>query len=246
MEATRNSPETLVMNEVVEKTTVRPKVRIHKYTGKENHMISLVEASILTRTYRESVDREKVKGNYFGRNIFESILSQDGCVGIRSYFAAFDDGSQTLVHVGTDENGNDMLRGIIADGGWPCPPFCANDNILNADLADRLIPVRKNRFVFTGEEKHSMTLAEAVNDVGNYRREKGENAVKGMYFSSDLYERILSQDGCVGIRFYYGEEAEMPTLVLVGVDSKGNDLVRGITGDGGWPCPPFCAPDSPL
>lgn len=245
METTTKTLETLTTTDVAERPTVRAKVRIHKYTGKENHMISLVEASILTRTYREAVERGTIKGNFFGRKIFERILSQDGCVGIRSYFASYDDGSPTMVHVGVDDTGNDMIYGILGDGGFPCPPLCGQDNILNADLGDRLIPVRKNDHMFSGEENHGITIAEARNDVGNYRRDKGANAVKGMYFSRDLYERILAQDGCVGIRFYYGQEAETPTLVLVGADSKGNDLV-GITGDGGFPCPPLCGNDTAL
>ncbi|MBI4429906.1 MAG: hypothetical protein HY562_12405 [Ignavibacteriales bacterium] len=244
METTNITVDALT-NDVAEKPTVRAKVRIHKYTGKENHMISLVEASILTRTYRESEERGAVKGNFFGRYIFERILAQDGCVGIRSYFAAYDDGSPTLVHVGIDENGNDMIYGVLGDGGFPCPPFCGQDNILNADLGDRLIPVRKNNDMFSGLENHGITIAEAKNDVSNHRKEKDSNAIKGIYFSRDLYKKILAQDGCVGIRFYYAEEGELPTFVLVGADSKGNDLL-GITGDGGFPCPPFCGGDSAL
>ena len=61
METTNKTLQTLTMTEVAETPTVRPRVRIHKFTGKENHFISLVEASVLTQKYRENVGRGAVK-----------------------------------------------------------------------------------------------------------------------------------------------------------------------------------------
>ena len=46
---------------------------------------------------------------------------------------------------------------------------------------------------------------------------------------------------------YYAEEADgKPTLVLVGVDALDNDLYQGVIGEDHYPCPPFCAGDSPF
>jgi hypothetical protein len=75
---------------------------------------------------------------YLGRNIIEKILAQPGCVGMRFYYGINTEGQKTLVYVGMDANGNDIIRqtmvtengvmmseeGITADliglgGGWP-------------------------------------------------------------------------------------------------------------------------------
>lgn len=246
MEATINTPQTLVTTEVEERQP-RPRVRIHRFTGKETHFISLVEASMLTKKYRDNAERGTVKGGFFGRNIYDKILAQEGCMGVRNYFAAYNDGTPTLVLVGVDENGNDMLQGWLGEDIIPCPPFCGHDNLLNSDLADRLVPVRKNGVLFTGNENHSITLAEALNFVENYRKDKPAQTIKGGYFGRDLYENLLSQEGCVGIRCYFAENIDgSPTIVMVGVNAKGDDIVNGIIGEDIIPCPPFCGHDSVL
>jgi len=247
MEATTKDLQTFTTTEVEERQPVRPRVRVHKFTGKENHLISLVEAGALTKAYRESVTRGIVKGGFFGRNIYDRILSQEGCVGVRNYFAAYNDGTPTLVLVGVDEKGNDIVEGLLGEDVLPCPPFCGHDNFLNSDLEDRLIPVRKNGYAFTGDENHSITLAEALNFVENFRKDKGADAIKGGYFSREIYEKILAQEGCVGIRCYFAENPDgSPTIVMVGSDSKGDDLVNGVIGEDVLPCPPFCGHDTPF
>ena len=247
MEATTKTLQTLTTTEVTEKPTVRPKVRIHKFTGKENHFISLVEASVLTMKYRQKAGRGTVKGGFFGRNIYDKILGQEGCMGVRNYFAQYNDGTPTLVMVGADQFGNDMIHGVLGEDLIPCPPFCGHDNLLNSDLEDRLVPVRKNGLAFTGEENHSITLAEALNFVENYRKDKEANAIKGGFFGRELYEKILGQEGCVGIRCYFAENLDgTPTIVMVGVNAKGDDMVNGIVGEDLIPCPPFCGHDNVL
>jgi len=247
MEATTKDLQTFTTTEVADVQTVRPKVRVHKFTGKENHLISLVEAGTLTKAYREGVARGTVKGGFFGRNIYDKILSQLGCVGVRNYFAAYNDGTPTLVLVGVDERGNDIVEGLLGEDILPCPPFCGHDNFLNSDLEDRLIPVRRNGYLFTGDENHSITLAEALNFVENFRKEKSPDEIKGGYFSHEIYEKILTQEGCVGIRCYFAENLDgSPTIAMVGVNSKGDDLVNGVIGEDILPCPPFCGHDTPF
>ena len=247
MEATTKDLQTLTTTEVEESQPVRQRVRIHKFTGRENHFISLVEASVLTMKYRQKAGRGTVKGGFFGRNIYDKILGQEGCMGVRNYFAQYNDGTPTLMLVGVDEAGNDMIRGWLGEDIMPCPPFCGHDNLLNSDLEDRLVPVRKNGYVFTGDENHSITLAEALNFVENYRRSRDDKAIKGGYFSREIYEKLLTQDGCVGIRCYFAENRdETPTIVMVGVNAKGDDMVTGIVGEDIMPCPPFCGHDVAL
>lgn len=82
-----------------------------------------------------------VTSYYVGRNILEQIMAQPGCVGIKFYNAYNEVGQKTLVYIGVNAEGNDMLnvtaidvdgqlsqkKGIVADrirlpggddGGW--------------------------------------------------------------------------------------------------------------------------------
>jgi len=238
METTNNTLQTLT--EVVEKQTVRPRVRVYRFTGKENHLTSLAEGSAMTREYRESAGREAMKGGYFARNIFEKILAQEGCVGIRNYFAEHNDGTPAVVLVGVDENGNDLSRGWL---GEDMLPFTGSTNILNSDLGDLLVPTTIRGEIFNGKENHVITLAEAKNFVQNYRKNLADGDVKGVYYSRDIYERILAQDGCVGVRYYFAMSEGKRTIVLVGVDANGNDLIHGAIGNRGPWCPPWCGTD---
>ncbi len=225
----------------------RTMVRTHTFTGKEQHFISLVEASLLTRKYRTSAGRGAVKGGFFSCLIYERILGQKGCLGVRSYFAALNDGTPTLVLVGVDEAGNDMIRGVLGDDAFPCPPFHGSYNLLNSDLEHYLVPMINERVMFTGKENHSITLAEARHFVDNHRNGKDDDGIKGGYFSREIYEKILSQEGCVGIRNYFAENTDgTPTIVMVGVDTRGHDQINGVVADDMLLYPPFPGSDSAL
>lgn len=66
---------------------------------------------------------------YIGRNILDQVLAQPGCVGLRFYNAYNEAGVKTLVYVGVNAQGQDMLnittvnvtgeldmqKGIVAD-----------------------------------------------------------------------------------------------------------------------------------
>ena len=93
-------------------------------TGNENHVITLDEAVKFVQNYQTSPRIPSIKGGYFGRNIFDKILAQSGCVGVRYYYAQKDDGSPTLVLVGVDNMSNDMTGGILGEITVPCPPYC--------------------------------------------------------------------------------------------------------------------------
>lgn len=45
-----------------------------------------------------------------GKNILSQILSQPGCVGIRFYNALNEEGNKTLVYVGVNEHGEDIVE----------------------------------------------------------------------------------------------------------------------------------------
>lgn len=94
------------------------------YTGKENHVISLEKAQKLTETFQLAAKPGEMMAAYLGRNIFQKILDQEECVGIRIYNAISEKGTPTFVIVGVDGNGNDMIGGPVGDETLPCPPWC--------------------------------------------------------------------------------------------------------------------------
>ena len=102
------------------------------FTGLEDHTISLEEAGELTRNYRMDAGKGAIKGGFFGRAAIEQVLSQEGAVGIRYYYAKENNGRPVMIMVGVDEFGKDMVNGFIAERSIPCPPFCGGLNPLNS------------------------------------------------------------------------------------------------------------------
>ncbi len=56
---------------------------------------------------------EGVTSYVIGRNIIDEILAQQGCVGIRFYNALNENNQKTLVYVGIDANGKDIVKKVI-------------------------------------------------------------------------------------------------------------------------------------
>ncbi|MGB2868423.1 MAG: hypothetical protein WBD36_08230 [Bacteroidota bacterium] len=121
------------VNRLNSDVTVEPTAEERKpiFTGMENHFVTLAEASRLTRNYRDTAPPGSAKGGYFGGNIFRKILAQPRSVGLRIYFAEHDNGTPTLVLVGVDREGSDLVYGEIGQEIWLCPPWCAKPNPLN-------------------------------------------------------------------------------------------------------------------
>jgi hypothetical protein len=105
--------------------------RPQQLTGQENHSVTLDQAAKYIQNFKNFPKTPTIKGAYFGRNIFDKILSQPGCIGIRYYYAQKDDGTSTLVLVGVDGSGNDISVGILGEDSFPCPPFCGGPGLLN-------------------------------------------------------------------------------------------------------------------
>ena len=101
-------------------------------------------------------------------------------------------------------------------------------------------------YTFTGQEEHKITHDEAQAYIDRFRATTGNGDILGGYFGEGIFEDILDQEKAVGLRYYYGlNESGLPVLVLVGVDSKGNDITTGVWGQDSWLCPPFCPGESP-
>lgn len=63
-------------------------------------------------------------------------------------------------------------------------------------------------------------------------------------YGTNKIETILNQSGCVGIRIYNGYSNNERKLVIVGIDSSGNDMDSGNILDVGVICPPNCPASS--
>ena len=93
---------------------------------------------------------------------------------------------------------------------------------------------------------HDIGLTEARNMIGRHRR-ANPGCIGASAFTKVALDRVLLQEGCVGVRMYFGlNEDGTPSLILVGVDVFGNDLDDGELVERGFPCPPFCPTDSAL
>jgi hypothetical protein len=104
--------------------------RPQQYTGQENHLISIDQAAKYVQNFKNFPKAPTTRGGYFGRNIFEKILAQSGCVGIRYYYGLDDSGMPVLVLVGVNSGGNDLTNGPIGELSQPCPPYCPEPNQL--------------------------------------------------------------------------------------------------------------------
>jgi hypothetical protein len=95
------------------------------FDGTEGGEITLAEARSFTANYDVNLPAGTAEAHYFGRNIIERLLAQQGCVGIRMYYGKESDGRKNLVLVGVEASEDDMIDGIIADRSIVCPPICA-------------------------------------------------------------------------------------------------------------------------
>jgi len=73
-------------------------------------------ATNLIKSYQDKYP-ESFTGVTIGRNIIEQILAQPGCVGMRFYDAINEEGRTTLVYVGVDASGNDIMKKVVVEKG---------------------------------------------------------------------------------------------------------------------------------
>lgn len=92
-----------------------------------SHRISLTDATAQTKQRSGSV-----KGGFFHRKELDDLLAQPGCAGLRFYYGRKADQRDTIVLVGVDGDGNDLVQGVILEDHFDCPPWCGNANALNS------------------------------------------------------------------------------------------------------------------
>ena len=96
-----------------------------------NQEIALSEAISLTTAFR-SANPGANRAQVYYKPIIEKILNQPGCVGIREYNGLTGSGTSSIqsnVLVGIDENGNDMVDGVLGDRSIKS---VGNANVLNS------------------------------------------------------------------------------------------------------------------
>ena len=100
-----------------------------------DHRIPLAAAAAMTRRHRETRGAKGAAEGERGAMLFrapvEALLAQKGCEGLRIYYARDDKDVPTLVLVGVDKDGNDLVSGDVLEWVYPCPPFCGDPNALN-------------------------------------------------------------------------------------------------------------------
>jgi hypothetical protein len=94
-------------------------------------IISLEEGSTMTASFRSKFPDE-TKAVYYSADVYNDLLAQDGCVGIRIYNAIDEAGKMTNVLVGVDADGNDLYDLNIFDRGLRTPPLKLANNPLNS------------------------------------------------------------------------------------------------------------------
>lgn len=105
------------------------------FSGNEGQVITLAEGAELTARHRMKYPNGGL-GVAYGSELIQQLLDNPGCVGVRMYFAQESDGSQTVVLVGVDETGNDLLN-LIVENGIRCPNFCGDSNALNSSTKEK-------------------------------------------------------------------------------------------------------------
>jgi hypothetical protein len=102
------------------------------FNGNEGEFVTLNDASRWTANYRNTIEPGDTIAEFQGKEKLLELLNQEGCVGIRFYYAINDEGQKVLVLVGADSDENDMENGLLLDDGIPCPIICSKRNKLNS------------------------------------------------------------------------------------------------------------------
>lgn len=91
---------------------------------------------------------------------------------------------------------------------------------------------------------HDISLQAASEKTANFRNAHA-NLEKVFTLNKQALVQILSQEGCEELRWYLSvENTEQPNkinMVLVGVDSSGNDMTSGVLKNSTFGCPPNCS-----
>ncbi len=196
---------------------------IKKFTGKENHFVTLAEINEFIRNYRKTFGDNVAPGGFFDKNAVRSLIGQKHAVGMRYYYGYDNDGQLVLILTGTTADRQDLLDGEQV-------------------FVSTLNPAMSAEGVYRGETAdHQIALQAAAQLTAEYRAKKSSDQPKGGFFGKDAVHAILNQENCIGLRFYFGaNENGKRVLCLMGVDVVGKDMLNGILAEMSAWCPPLC------
>ena len=72
--------------------------------------ISLELGAKMIKNHHDNCEIGESKSYVIGRSIIDQILAQPGCVGLRIFDAINEEGNKTLVYVGIDSKGKNLLE----------------------------------------------------------------------------------------------------------------------------------------
>jgi hypothetical protein len=107
----------------------------YKLNGKEGDVIDYNVARKWVANYQKANPTGNM-AHFFGYEIIKELLAQEGCVGLRMYYAIDDAGERQIILVGVDEKGMDIKpgangrtkdEGSVADASYPCPTYCSGN-----------------------------------------------------------------------------------------------------------------------
>ncbi|MDO3643809.1 hypothetical protein [Mucilaginibacter sp. L3T2-6] len=85
--------------------------------------------------------------------------------------------------------------------------------------------------VLTGKEGGELDLEQAKTWIKNHQ-DRHPHEPHSHYFGKEILQKILNQEGCVGLRFHHGhsgalgEEGGSRHLVITGVTANGSDMMN--------------------
>ncbi len=117
----------------------------------QEHPISLEEAVAMTTAFREN-NQALLKPEFqdkatlpfsetFNREVFDDLLAQAGCEGIRFYYGLDTDSKVHLVAVGVNADNEDIIAAstaplpadsLLFENGIRCPTECPPASVLNS------------------------------------------------------------------------------------------------------------------
>lgn len=111
-----------------------------EFKGMEGDPLDIATAKKWTSNFRSKANAsDEILAHYFGFEIIQKILGQEGCVGIRIYYALDDNGEKKLLLVGVDSKGENLLPleggrtsddgDVVADYSYPCPDYCPGNGL---------------------------------------------------------------------------------------------------------------------
>ncbi|MBD2715611.1 hypothetical protein KBK19_11235 [Microvirga sp. STR05] len=178
--------------------------------------ISLDQAVALTLNYRSHYPGSLRAVAYSAQGI-QSLLSQEGCTGIRIYNATTDAGEDLFVLVGVDAAGHDQTTAGLLDAAPRCPVWCAA-SVLVGDVS--------GFSAATAPVSIPLTQEQAVRWTGTYQYNH-PGQLRGAYYEAAILEELIRQNATTGIRIYHAlTHNDEHTFVLVGIDGNYQDQVE--------------------